>query len=46
MHVIQDTIKQPIKTSLSDGINRTHGSGVANLLFKCESITINNVYSN
>ena len=34
-----------IKTSLSDGVKCTHGSCVANLLYKFELIVINGVYS-
>ena len=34
-----------IETSLSDGVNCTHGSCVANLLYRFESIILNSVYS-
>ena len=45
MQGIQDLIRWPIETSLSDGVNRTHSSCVANLSFKFELIVSNSVYS-
>ena len=45
MQGIEDSIRRPIETSLSDGVNCTHSSYVANLLYKFELIVSNSVYS-
>ena len=45
MQGIQDTIGRLIETSLSDGVNCTHGSCVADLLYTLVLIISNNVHS-
>ena len=45
MQVIEHTIRRLIEASLGDGLNCTHSSGVANLLYAPELIVINHVYS-
>ena len=45
MQGIKHTIGRPIEASLSDGVNCTYSSYVANVLYKFELITINSVYS-
>ena len=45
MQGTERTIGRPIDASLSDGVNCTHSSCVANLLDKFELIISNNVYS-
>ena len=45
MQGIQDMIRRLIESSLGDGVSCTHGSCVANLLYKLVLTIINNVYS-
>ena len=45
MQGIEDSIRRLLETSLSDGVNCTHNSCVANLLYKFELIVSNSVYS-
>ena len=44
MQGIEHTLERPVETSMSDGVNRTHSSCVANLLDTFELIISNNVY--
>ena len=45
MQDVQDSIRRLIETPLSDGVHCTHGSCVADLLYKFKLIIGNNLYS-